>query len=111
MTVASEIRLVLTTVPDAETGQRIADALVGERLAACVSQLPGLISTYLWQGELQRETESALLIKSAAETYPMLEARLRELHPYQLPEILALTPAAGLPAYLSWVLEHSTCPI
>jgi periplasmic divalent cation tolerance protein len=94
--------------PDAATATRIADALVGERLAACVSVLPGLRSTYRWQGAIERADEVLLLAKTARERVPALSARIAELHPYELPEVVAVEAAAGLPAYLDWVVAQST---
>ncbi|MCO5055142.1 divalent-cation tolerance protein CutA [Thermomonas sp.] len=95
--------LCLTTCPDAASAERIAEALVGEQLAACVNVLPGLRSTYRWQGAVERADELLLLIKTIRAAWPALQARLLELHPYELPELLAVEPADGLPAYLQWV--------
>jgi len=107
MTPPSTIRLVLSTAPNAEEAERLARCLVEEGLAACVNIVPGLVSVYRWQGEIQREAECQLLIKCRATAYHALEKRLRELHPYELPEILALEVAQGLPAYLRWVADHA----
>ncbi len=85
-------------------------ALVGERLAACINIVPGLRSVFRWQGSVQRESEVLLLIKTTRSRYPALQARLPQLHPYELPELLAVEAAAGLPAYLQWVAE-STRPV
>ncbi len=101
------VRLVLSTCPDADTAARIARALVEERLAACVGALPGLVSTYRWQGRVEQAGEVQLLIKTSAGRLDALVARLAQLHPYELPEILAVE-AGGLPAYLAWVAEQ-TC--
>jgi periplasmic divalent cation tolerance protein len=98
--------LCLSTCPDAATAQRIADALVGERLAACVSLLPGVRSTYRWQGAIEHSDEVLLLIKTAAEGLPALQARLVALHPHELPELLAVE-AGGLPAYLDWIARET----
>lgn len=103
MTVSTEIRLLLCTCPDQETAGRIAETLVGARLAACVNLLPGITSVYRWQGEVQREPEVLLLIKTAAARLPALTETLRGLHPYQVPEIIALPVTDGLPDYLNWV--------
>ena len=108
--VGMDVLICFCSYPDPATAGRIADALVEERLAACVSLLPGLQSVYRWQGQLQRDTEVLLLIKTSRERYPALQARLPQLHPYELPELLAVESTAGLPAYLQWVVE-STRPV
>lgn len=95
--------LAFCTCPDAATAARIADALVGERLAACVSVLPGVRSVYRWQGAVERADEVQLLIKTVAARMPALAARIVALHPYELPEVVAVEAAAGLPAYLEWI--------
>ena len=97
--------LCLSTCPDTATARRIADALVDARLAACVSVLPGLQSTYRWQGTVERAEEVLLLIKTTRDALPALQARLPGLHPYELPELLAVE-AAGLPAYLDWIARE-----
>lgn len=95
--------IAFCTCPDAATAARIADALVGERLAACVSALPGVQSVYRWQGAVERADEVQLLIKTVASRMPALMARIVALHPYELPEVVAVEAAAGLPAYLEWI--------
>ncbi len=102
-----ELLVVFTTLPDEESAQEVADLLVGERLAACVSILPGCRSVYRWQGSVEVADEIPLLIKTAADRYPALQARLIELHSYDVPEILAWRPDAGLPEYASWVLSET----
>ena len=99
--------LILSTCPDADTAQRLARILVEERLAACVSLLPGAVSTYRWQGRVEQTTEVQLLAKTSGDRREALMARLAELHPYELPEILAVETAAGLPAYLDWVTAET----
>ncbi len=99
----SAILLCLCTCPDAASAQRLAEALVGERLAACVNRLPGVLSTYRWQGAVQTEGEELLLIKTTAERFEALKARLLALHPYELPELIALPVERGHAAYLEWV--------
>ncbi|UHQ20788.1 divalent-cation tolerance protein CutA [Lysobacter sp. KIS68-7] len=101
--------LCLTTCPDADSARRIADALVDARLAACVSVVPGVHSTYRWQGAIERGDEVLLLIKTTHEALPALQARLPELHPYELPELLAVE-AAGLPDYLQWIAREVQAP-
>jgi periplasmic divalent cation tolerance protein len=98
-----QVLLVLCTCPNPETAERIADTLVAERLAACVNRIPGLTSVYLWQGKVERDSETLLLIKTSDARFDVLSARLRELHPYDLPEIVATPVVRGLPEYLQWV--------
>ncbi len=95
--------LVYCTCPDHDTALRIAQALVERQLAACVNLVPGLTSVYRWQGHTETASEVLLLIKTRQAVYPELEAALLALHPYELPEIIAVPIEAGLPAYLSWI--------
>lgn len=101
------VLLCFCTCPDAATATRIADALVQARLAACVSVLPGMRSTYRWQGRVESGDELLLLIKTTVARYPELQQRLLQLHPYELPELLAVEAGAGLPAYLRWVADQT----
>ena len=103
MTPDIDYRLILCTCPDAETARTIAERLVEDRLAACASLVPGLTSIYRWEGEIQRDSEILLLIKTTMARLDGLMAAVRRLHPYRVPEIIALPIAAGLPDYLSWV--------
>ena len=98
---------VLTNCPDAETAEQIANALVTRRLAACVNLLPPCRSVYQWEGKVEQAVEVPLLIKTTEACYPALEAAIRELHPYQTPEIIALPVAHCLPAYLQWVADET----
>lgn len=84
----------------------IAEALVVHKLAACVNIIPAVQSIYLWEGELENSPEHLLIIKSSRSCYPALEEALRELHPYELPEIIAVPLTAGLPDYLNWIGEN-----
>jgi len=95
--------LVLTNLPDRETAERLAGALIEQRVAACVNILAPCRSVYRWKGAVQREEEHPVLIKTTAERYPALEAAIRAAHPYELPEIIAVPIERGLPAYLAWV--------
>lgn len=95
--------VVLSTCPDAATAERIADALVSERLAACVNRIAGVVSTYRWKGEVQRDNEQLLIIKTTRERFDALRARIVALHPYELPEVIAVDVAAGLDRYLMWI--------
>lgn len=102
--------LCLTTCPDPDSAERLAEALVAEHLAACVNLIPGLRSIYRWQDAIQRDAEVLLLIKTTRARYPALQARLPQLHPYELPELVAVEAADGLPAYLRWVAD-ATRPV
>ncbi len=92
--------------PDVATAERIARALVEEHLAACVQVLPGMLSIYSWRGEVQQETEVLLLAKTTRERLDALKARLDELHPYEMPELLALEAVDGLVPYLGWIEQE-----
>lgn len=99
----SDILLILCTCPDAESAAAIARTLVGERLAACVNRVPGLTSVYRWRGEIHEDNEVLLLIKTRRERFEALRARLVALHPYDVPEVIALEIAAGHAPYLEWL--------
>lgn len=99
----SDLCLVLSTAASAEEGVGIGRRLVSERLAACVNVVPGARSLYVWEGALQEADEAVLLIKTRRDRYPALARRLRELHSYTVPEIVAVPIEAGAPAYLDWV--------
>lgn len=103
MTFAEDILLVISTLPERAAAESLARELVGRRLAACVSILAPCRSIYRWQGTLEEADEVPVLIKTTRARYAELEAALRALHPYQVPEIVAVPLAAGLPAYLDWV--------
>ncbi|QSX79472.1 divalent-cation tolerance protein CutA [Agrilutibacter solisilvae] len=102
------VLLACSTCPDAETAAAIARTLVEEGLAACVNQLPGVASTYRWQGAVETASEVLLLIKTTGERMEALTARLRQLHPYELPELVAVEVRAGLPDYLAWVAAQTS---
>ncbi len=97
--------VVLVTVSSPEEGARIAEALVAEKLAACVNRLDGVSSVYRWKGEIERSTESLLVIKTRGDLLEELTARVRELHSYTVPEVIALRIEGGNPAYLDWIDE------
>jgi periplasmic divalent cation tolerance protein len=96
-------RIVLTTAANPDEATLIAGTLVEERLAACATMMPGVQSIYHWEGQIETSSETLLLLKTAAEHLPALEARLHELHSYQIPEFLVLEVAAGSHAYLEWL--------
>jgi len=95
--------LCLCTCPDAPSARRLAGLLVEARLAACVNVLPGLTSVYRWQGAVESADEVLLVIKTDAAHYPALEEALQREHPYELPEVVAVSIAAGSTRYLEWL--------
>ena len=99
--------LVLTNLPDRAAAERLAALLIEQRLAACVNILAPCRSVYRWKGAVRRDEEHPMLIKTTAERYPALEKALREGHPYELPEIIAVPIERGLPAYLDWVAAET----
>ena len=100
---AHDALLVFCSCPDEATAAEIARRLVGERLAACANRLPGVVSSYVWENQLAETPEVLLLIKTRAAVYPALETRIADLHPYELPEIVAVPISVGLPGYLDWI--------
>ncbi len=101
------ICVVLMTAPDRETGEALATALVEERLAACANVVPGILSLYWWKGELERDDEALLVVKTAAERVPALRERAVELHPYEVPEFVILPVQGGHEPYIQWVARES----
>jgi periplasmic divalent cation tolerance protein len=99
--------LVLTNLPDRAAAERLADLLIGQKLAACVNILAPCRSVYRWKGAVQHDEEHPMLIKTTVERYPELEKALRGGHPYELPEIIAVPVERGLPAYLDWVAAET----
>ncbi len=102
--------LVLTNLPDRASAEKLAEALVRKRVAACVSILAPCRSVYRWKGAVQNEEECPVLVKTTRERYDALEAAIREAHPYELPEIVAVPIERGLPAYLEWVAAETAAP-
>ena len=101
------ISVVLVSVPDLEVGRRLARALLDERLVACANLVPGVTSLYHWECEVQEDDEVLLVMKTRSGLVPRLSERIPELHPYELPEVLALRVTDGLPAYCRWVLDET----
>jgi periplasmic divalent cation tolerance protein len=101
-----EFIVVYVTVSSSDEGKRIAKALVEERLAACVNQLPGVRSTYRWQGKIEEGGEELLIIKTNKDLFTALEQRVRELHSYAVPEVIAVPVIAGSETYLHWLDEQ-----
>jgi periplasmic divalent cation tolerance protein len=102
-----DVRVVLITAPDAETAARLARSLVEERLAACVNVVPEIRSFYRWEGAVHDDAEILLVVKTRADRAGELAARVVELHPYDVPEVLELPAAGGSAAYLGWVRSES----
>jgi periplasmic divalent cation tolerance protein len=98
-----DVLLVITNLPDHAAAETLGRALVERRAAACVNVLSPCLSVYRWQGAIETATEHPVFAKTTRERYPLLEQTIRELHPYELPEIVAVPLALGLPAYLQWV--------
>ena len=102
--------LVLTNLPDRAVAERLAETLIEKRVAACVNILAPCRSVYRWKGAVQHDEEHPMLIKTTTEAYAALEAAIRAGHPYELPEIIAVTVERGLPAYLDWVAAETSAP-
>ncbi len=100
---ASQTLLLLCNCPDREVATKIAITLVERKLAACVNLIPGVTSVYLWQEKLETAEEVTLLIKTTRQRYEEVEATILELHPYELPEIIAVPVELGFSGYLNWV--------
>lgn len=103
MMTESRFQLVMTACPDAQTASKLAETLVREGLAGCISVLPPMQSIYTWKGRIETATEHLVLIKSQVSRYSAIQERILALHPYELPEIIAVPIADGLPAYLKWL--------
>ena len=103
--------VVLTTVATQEDALRLARFLVDRGLAACVQTMPQMVSIYRWQGAVEQANETLLLIKTTKNSYPHLEAAIKQNHPYQTPEIIALPIEAGLPEYFDWLSASVRFPL
>jgi periplasmic divalent cation tolerance protein len=99
-------QIILCTCPDFDTANNIAKQLVTEKLAACINILPGITSVYEWQGVIETAQEHLLLVKSCQLHYEKIAAKIKSLHPYEVPEVIAVTIENGLPDYLKWI---NTC--
>ena len=102
-----QILLCLNTCPNREVAQQVAESLVAKHLAACVNIVPNIHSIYKWQGNIESDDEVLLLIKTTRACYTALQTALLETHPYELPELIAVSLSAGLPAYLNWVAQET----
>ena len=99
----ADLILVLTTMPNDERADELALALINDRIAACVNVHAAMTSTYRWKGAVEQEAERQLVIKTTRVRLPALESRLREIHPYELPEFIVIAGAEGSEEYLKWV--------
>lgn len=102
-----QVRVVLMTAPNQESGEFLARELVSERLAACGNVIPGIVSVYWWEGEIEEDDEVLVVLKTAQERVEALVERARALHPYDVPEVLALPVTAGNREYGGWVVRES----
>ena len=103
---AEKILLALSTFPDADTARQISDELVTGRLAACANILPSVESIYRWKGEIESGSETLVLFKVSEDRQSTFQDKLRSIHPYDVPEIIFVPVAGGLPEYLQWVSEN-----
>lgn len=94
---------MLCSCPDGAPAAQLAETLVAEHLAACVNRLAGVVSHYRWEGRVQQDTEALLVIKTTQHRLAALSARIRDLHPYELPEVVAVPVVGGLEEYLDWI--------
>jgi periplasmic divalent cation tolerance protein len=106
-----EVILVVTNLPDRAAAVKLAQALVDRRLAACVNVLAACTSVFRWKGVVENAAEVPVLIKTRAARYEEVEAAIRELHPYDLPEIIAVPVRRGHDEYLQWVADETTIAI
>jgi periplasmic divalent cation tolerance protein len=106
-----DIVVVLTSLPDRDGALKLGRDLIARRLAACVNVLAPCASVYRWKGEVETAEEVPVLIKTRAARYPEVEAAIRELHPYELPEIVAVPAVRGLDEYLQWVADETSISI
>jgi periplasmic divalent cation tolerance protein len=106
----NDILLVITNLPDDASAEKLTHLLINARAAACVNRLVSCISTYRWKENIEITTEVPLLIKTTRAAYPRLENLIRQAHPYELPEIIAVPVTAGFPAYLDWISGETATP-
>jgi periplasmic divalent cation tolerance protein len=102
-----DILVVMVTTPNQEEAARIAELVVQSRHAACATTVPSVESTYWWEGKLVTERETLLLFKTTIDKFPSLQEAIRQIHPYKVPEIVAMPVKDGLPQYLEWVMRET----
>jgi len=107
---AEEVLVILTTWPDAEKARAAARVLIDERLVACANIVPAVEAIYRWEGNIETASEALMILKSTIGRYVELETRIKALHPYEVPEIVALPVSDGLIAYLRWVQDCCNAP-
>ncbi|MBI1175152.1 MAG: divalent cation tolerance protein CutA [Sideroxydans sp.] len=107
---AQDILLVISNLPDRASAERLARDLIEKRAAACVNILGECTSVYRWQEKVDNVNEVPLLIKTTRSAYPRVETAIRALHPYELPEIIAVPVSTGLPDYLQWIAQETQLP-
>ncbi len=104
----SETRIILSTVDGQSKAEEIAESLVSERLASCVNILPQIVSVYRWKGQIEKEPETLLIIKTRGDRVDEVISRVVEIHPYDVPEVISLPIEKGHQPYLDWVLAETT---
>jgi periplasmic divalent cation tolerance protein len=102
---AAKILLALSTFPDAETARRITNQLVTEKFAACANLLPGVESVYRWKEKIENANETLVIFKLSEDRQAAFQKKLRSVHPYEVPEIIFVQVAGGVPDYLRWIAE------
>jgi len=105
---AERVLLALSTFPDRETAQRVSNQVVTEKLAACANILPAVESIYRWKGKVETGNETLVFFKLSEDRQSAFQEKLRSLHPYEVPEIIFVQVASGLPEYLRWIAD--SCP-
>ena len=100
--------VVLTTLPNADAAAELAKTVVGEKLAACANIVPGMRSIYRWEGKVQDENEVLVLLKARRDGFARLKSRILELHPYEVPEVIAVSIDQGHDAYLNWIVRETS---
>jgi periplasmic divalent cation tolerance protein len=102
-----EYIIVFCTVPDQAAADAITEKVIAEKLTPCVNIIPGLVSVYRWKGKINRDSELLLVMKTKRELFEKLSSAIKEIHPYEVPEIIAVPLSAGFPPYLSWIDENT----